>query len=862
MDIGISLSSHRLVLHLSIGQTKLVDFKKLRESKAKPQPVNPRDIFNGLPKPPGINDLYASQAEVLDAWYPRRADKDIVVKLHTGGGKTLVALLMAQAVMNETSEPVIYLAPTNQLVDQVVTKSRDYGISAVPYIRGQQFVPDFYDGKTVLVGSYQSLFNGFSKFGVRGSGEPPVKAGAIILDDAHVALSSVREAFSLTYSVDKDREVYSELAGRFRTAFADVNRAGRYRDITNGKDQGVVEVPSWAWHQKMAEVQSYLSQHVEGRYAWPLLRDNLAVCHCLFSRKSVTITAIFPPIDMLPTFADCGRRIYMSATIADDSEIVRTFGASADAVGKPITSTSLAGVGERMILVPGLMKLGGAPTTPIAKTAAKWIADHKAGVAILTSSGPVAKTWTDVAEYPETTDAVARSIQAMQSGAAYGPVVLANRYDGIDLAGNACRLLIMDDLPQGTTDYDLFRVNVLADSTVNSLLAQRIEQGIGRGTRGGADFCVVMLIGTKLVGWIGRKGNLTHLTASTRAQLKMGQEVSEAVASADEFYQTILKCLNRDGEWVKYHASELADAAHAAPIDQLALKLAGTERRAFRLQSLGRYEPALQTLEKLIDDPDLSRRPERRAWLSALAARVAYQMGDEGRGEKLQSYAFGVNNNHTPPKLRPTYVPNPVPGSQSMAIVSRLLEYERRGSLLSDFAEAVAELVPEASTHRYEDALANLGRYMGFEVERPDSVYGIGPDVLWRTDSAFDFVIEAKSDKDEANPLYKKDHAQLLEAEQWFKVNYPGRSAIRVSALPEAVAHEKATPVGSFALRLDDITKLVGALRQVLSELSECPGNADALRDRCEALLRAANLKPDSIKATFLVPFGSTPRKI
>jgi hypothetical protein len=47
----------------------MVDFKKLREAKAKPKPKNPRDIFNALPKPPGINDLYASQAEVLDAWF-------------------------------------------------------------------------------------------------------------------------------------------------------------------------------------------------------------------------------------------------------------------------------------------------------------------------------------------------------------------------------------------------------------------------------------------------------------------------------------------------------------------------------------------------------------------------------------------------------------------------------------------------------------------------------------------------------------------------------------------------------------------------------------------------------------------------
>jgi hypothetical protein len=86
-------------------------------------------------------------------------------------------------------------------------------------------------------------------------------------------------------------------------------------------------------------------------------------------------------------------------------------------------------------------------------------------------------------------------------------------------------------------------------------------------------------------------------------------------------------------------------------------------------------------------------------------------------------------------------------------------------------------------------------------VERPEKTYGVGPDVLWRTDGAFDFVIEAKSEKEEGNPLYKKDHAQLLEAEHWFKNAYPGRAALRVSALPEAVADAKATPVGRFALR-------------------------------------------------------------
>jgi replicative superfamily II helicase len=482
----------------------------------------------------------------------------------------------------------------------------------------------------------------------------------------------------------------------------------------------------------LADVETYLSARADGidPFIWPFLRDNLAVCHCLFSRRSVTITPIFPPVDLLPTFDDCARRIYMSATIGDDSEIVRAFGASVEAVGKPITSASLAGVGERMILIPELMNLGGAPITPLVKTIATKLAECKRGVAILAPSGQAAEKWTDIAAYPGTTKEVAEQVVAMQAGTSHGPIVLANRYDGIDFAGNTCRFLVMDNLPQGTSDYDVYRMNVMADSAVSSLLAQRIEQGIGRGTRGGADYCVVMLVGSKLVGWIGRKSNLAFLTASTRVQLTMGQEMSETVATVNEVGQTILKCLNRDPDWVSYHASELAEAAHAAPVNELALRVAGTERKTFKLQRLGQFEKALLILEKLMEDEELKGDAQRTAWLAATAARIAYQMGDEDRGQKMQTHAFSVCNNHSPPKVRPTYFARPIPDKQSTAIVARMLEYALRGALLADFDEAVAELVPTASAARYEEALANLGSYLGFDAERPEKVYGKGPDVL------------------------------------------------------------------------------------------------------------------------------------
>lgn len=165
----------------------MVDFNKLKKNKAKTRPIEPIEIFRRAPKPPGINDLYGSQAEILQGWFGRRSDRDVVLKLHTGGGKTLVGLLIAQSTLNETGDPVLYLTPTNQLVQQTLEKAKELGINVVEYQKGAPLNDAFVNGQAIMVGNYNILFNGKSKFGIRGSGQPQ-RIGAIVLDDAHAAV--------------------------------------------------------------------------------------------------------------------------------------------------------------------------------------------------------------------------------------------------------------------------------------------------------------------------------------------------------------------------------------------------------------------------------------------------------------------------------------------------------------------------------------------------------------------------------------------------------------------------------------------------------------------------------------------------
>ena len=485
----------------------MVNFSKLRRRQPKSAPIDPGEIFLRLPKSPGLDDLWSSQADALKQWHGRRNERDIVIKLNTGGGKTLVGLLIAQSIINERQGPVLYLCPTAQLQGQIIEQSQRYGIPTVPYVtgRGEDLSEDFLGAQAVMVATYHALFNGRSKFGISGTPGGSIDLQGLILDDAHTAFSNVRDIFSLQIQREKQRDLYEELTTLFRGDFAQQGRQGTYDDIVVGHDSSILEVPYISWANRADEVRQRVAEAAASdfRFVWPLIRDSFEECHALVSKDQFVITPIHPILDLFPSFTGCTRRIYMSATVADDSSIIRTFDADPDSVSNPISPTSLAGVGERMIIIPELTHLNKSRIPKLARTLAEGVS-KTAGTVILTSSGASAEQWSDVATVCQGDD-VAPVVAELVARSTNGPYVFPNRYDGIDLPGDSCRLLILSGIPQGSNIYDLFRATVLEGSgTINTSLAQRIEQGMGRGTRGGGDHCVVLLLGKDLVGWVSR----------------------------------------------------------------------------------------------------------------------------------------------------------------------------------------------------------------------------------------------------------------------------------------------------------------------------------------------------------------------
>lgn len=834
----------------------MVDFKKLKSKKNTIKSDNPIEIFRRLPKPEGINDLYSSQTEILTEWYERRNEKDLIIKLHTGGGKTLVGLLIAQSTLHEIGEPVLYLTPTRQLVSQTLEKAEGLGINTVAYESGKPLNEDFVNGKAIMVASYNALFNGKSRFGIRGN-KTPQKVGAIILDDAHTAFSGVRDSFTLEVDAVDDRQSYLSLITLFRNSFKEIDKLGTLDDITTGDDYSILEVPYWAWNDQIDTVREILrNSSIYDGFEWPLLRDKLHLCHALISKDNITITPILPLVDLFPTFYDAPRRIYMSATISDDTEIVRTFDANPESIKTPLKSRSLAGISERMILIPELMSFK--YKHDHTETLLSWVAENKeAGSVVLATSNQAADNWRNVAKVAKGSGEVEELVLQLQNQYTRGPVAFANRYDGIDLPGDSCRLLVMNGLPFGTSNYDNFRATSLyGATTITRVQAQRIEQGMGRGARGSGDHCVILLVGRDISSWIAKEANFKFLTSATRAQLDMGIEISKEISTPNELAETINRSIERDKDWVEYHAETLDDLVVDNQTTNPELKIAIAERKSLNLWSSGFHEKAINKIEKEISRTDNEIDSQLIGWLQQFTARIANQWRNEEKAKDLQLQAFYNNPNLIRPKAKPPYRQLVVPNSQAKNITEKIREYRQRMGYLEEYDEITSRLNPNTSAGEFEESLKQLGNILGFSSERHDK-NGEGPDVLWLLPGNIGFVIEAKSRKKETNALTKSEHGQLLVASEWFKREYPGYKCVRISVHPNDKASIAAAADYSYVLTYEKLYELIADFRSLLSDLCSSQLSADDLEVECMKLLEKSKFKSDMLKDNYLVPFES-----
>jgi hypothetical protein len=797
-----------------------IDLRKLVPPKKPQKPIDPLEIWNGLDRAVGKEYLRPIQEQVLSQWFGQRTRPDTIIKMNTGTGKTLVGLMMLQSSLNEGLGPALYLCPDKYLVKQVLDQAKQFGVNCAAFSDTSRDIPaEFLNGEAILVTNIKKFFNGKSVFGVKGGPRPPADVGTLLLDDAHTCVEQIRSQFTIV--LGSQHPAFSKILALFSSGLKQ-QRPGTYVEICDGDYSKFLPVPYWSWLESQEAVITILSEHREDDellFTWPLLKDILPICDCVISGSKLQIAARVTQPHTLPSFGAAKRKMYLSATLLDDSQLARDLGVSVDNIVSQIKPNEFDDLGERLILIPADVDhaLGSKFATGVAS------ASTKINRVVIVPTGKEAEAWKAAGAVPVLAENIEAALEPLRTSTG-SFLVLISKYDGIDLPDNACRFLALDGLPRGATLSDWYMQSALEGTPmINAKIAQKIEQGLGRATRGKSDYCVVLLVGNDLVSFIRNKKNRTNLSPGTNAQLELGLAITKELrdSSDKENYTTNLvheinRCLRRDEERKTAYRAFIENARNSQPekgANSAALEAAVMEYNAARFFLQKDYVACELETKKLIDRTGLNNKE--RGWFMQLGAAYLYQR-DKPRALSMQKKAFDLNNSLLlPPEGVQYHKMADRKETQARAALSFLTEFDNANEMVIRVHSICDRLVFGVESELFEQALDDVARVIGISSSRPEKTTGRGPDCLWLGPDGTFLVIEAKDEVELGRTeLHKSETEQLIHSLEWFKQEYPGKAARPLVVHPAvATAHAAVFPTDGRVITPDVLDNFVSAVR-------------------------------------------------
>ncbi|MDG5488874.1 DEAD/DEAH box helicase family protein [Sphingomonas sp. BGYR3] len=780
-----------------------MDFSKLGSAKKAPAPTDPIRIFETLPSLSGtFNDLWRGQDKALTEWNAARDRQDVLVSLNTGAGKTIVGLLIAQSLVNEGLQNVLYVCSTIDLVRQTSEEADRIGIDHSTRVR-KGFSNDLFEtGKAFCITTYAALFNGHSA--LRNRFFPQ----AIIFDDAHVAESLLRDAFTLRVDVYNHEDLFKEIAELFKPHFQELGIAGRFRDALDLSRHSTAFVAPHGLYERSERLLEILlrhgiKDHDELTYPFAWLEDRINVCAAVFTRGAFELTPPFLPSLALDIFQQKVRRVYLSATLQSQTDFIRAFGRKPDVT---VTPSNDAGNGERLIVSGRKVKNGFGPDF-----AEKLVETQKVVIAV--PDYERAKAWAKVAEPPARED-FSEQLDAFRK-ADEGAFTLVSRVDGIDLPHDTCRIMIMEGLPSGTSLLERYQWEFLRMNNVHAVrVANRLAQLFGRINRGRNDYGAFLIQGDDLDKWLGNDRNLALLPPLLQKQVLIGREVQEAfgIDSRKQAIALIERVLGRDEGWLDYYQREVK----LAELDQHQLArhnaaepfmVAAALSEAKYAAAMWHDDPAMarRELEKTVDTTAQHDTPLggwHALWLGAAFERE----GDKEAARAAYGHAMRrLGNGMTLPRPTPSAGGKTIPEMNAFGrSLQGLLRYSHGNKFEAEvekIAQALA-LIDHGDPRQAEAGVRALGELLGFTATRPDNDGDTGPDVLWRDDATpRQLGFELKTDKNDPATYFKKDISQGHDHLEWMAQTYPDYDILGLAFVgPAGKAHAQANPSADMSL--------------------------------------------------------------
>lgn len=742
-----------------------INFNKLSSPKSSNKIIDPIKLFQSSKvNDATINDLWLAQGDALREWNSKRTYDDIAIVLNTGAGKTLVGLLAAQSIVNETNEHVLYVCSSIQLVEQTAAKAEGYGLKVTTYFRRDFSNTLYHRCLAPCITTYQAVFNGKSRF-------LQDNPKAIVFDDAHTAEHLLRDYFTLRIKQENFSSLFSQITKLFQSYHTKIGTGVSYLETLRQQDYRQYFIPPFALYEQHNELErlllnAKLNENIETMFSWEYLKDRIDLCTLFISGREIAFTPPVVPVKDIPYFQKGVRRLYLSATLAAGDKFVRTFGS----VPEIIAPKTTAGECERLIIIPSLNE--NCKKEKDIDIAKRIIRDKKA--LILVPSYRREEVWKDVLTKQEK-DNVTEKIEKFKQSNLPDKLLLVSRYDGVDLPGDTCRVMVIDDLPSSLNPLErYFWEQLNLAKSLRSAIASRVVQGFGRISRGMSDYGVVVITDKKLKNWILEPKNQAALPPFLRQQLELGVYISEQADSLDDLVDTASQCLNRDAGWINYYQQniESLNSNNQVTTNEEALNLAKVEVKFGNLLWQRDYQKAAKSLDKSLEET-LKISDNTGAWHLLWLGYCYELLGKIEEAYEAYQQAHSIATN-----IPPLHNQDLSEADKQLPIqvleVSRYLHPKSPQmckKIPKHFDSDLALLDGTGSPAQTEEALRALGQYLGLVASRPDKEFGTGPDVLWNISSGSALSLEVKTDKQAGSSYTKDDLGQLRDHAQWVKDN-------------------------------------------------------------------------------------------
>ena len=782
------------------------------------KPSDPESLFRSLSgRASEVQHLWSHQADVLRSWHSDHIDtSDLALELPTGTGKTLIGLLIGEFTRRTKEERVVYLCPTRQLAYQVGKLANDYSIDARVLVGPQRdYASDdfnaFNASSAIAVTTYSAVFNTNPRID---------SANLLILDDAHASENFIASLWDVEVHRNDQRNLYLDILEFFKDAIPD-SQYWNLRKETSPTPTALTEctkIPSSIFQKRKVQFLNFLDsslQESDLQYSWSMIRDHLEACHIFVTWPSISIRPITPPTFHHAPFADSRQRIYMSATLGEGGELERITGVRQIKRLPVPEGWDSEGTGRRFILFPDWSL----PAETAKKAAMTLVAETPRSL-VLTPNRHSSQLVVDgLSRYsPSPTILSASEIENSLEpflNENHAALVLHNRYDGLDLPGDACHLEWIFDLPGATNPQETFLLNRLG---IRSLLRDRIRtrltQALGRCTRNPTDHAVVIISGPKALDFCNKNENRSGFHPEIQAEIQVGLENSQHNHPVD-FLETARAFLGKIpgweevDQWIREERESCSQSEDATA--QALIENVRDEIDYATAMWVGNYQRALEKAQSCANRLGGDALADYRAWWYYLAGSAAtLSMAEDNSihlsevARELFSRAYSASPTATwfreASRLADIEV-EPIDDewllSAAEAVERRIQEVGVAGAEFDKQAQLMIERLDGNEATPFEQGLEQLGYWLGIDARRPTGK-GV-PDGVWIFAGETIVGLEAKSNEQPNSPISLSTAREAHGHLQWIRSNlevpdstsvctviFSDRSTVAAEALPHA----------------------------------------------------------------------------